>query len=162
MLVNRLGTMALAFLVLYLTRTFGWSIARAGSVLTVYAFGALCVAPIAGRLSDRWGALRLMRASLLASGTLIALYPLAHTYATVVAMTILVAVTNEAFRPASYSLVGALAPPEYRKAAFALNRLALNLGMSVGPAAGGFLAQKSFPLLFEVNGLASVSAAIVL
>jgi MFS family permease len=54
------------------------------------------------------------------------------------------------------------ASPDQRRAAIALNRLAINLGMSVGPAVGGFLALVSFPLLFVVDGLTSLAAAAVL
>ena len=53
-------------------------------------------------------------------------------------------------------------PAEQRKAAIALNRLGVNLGMSIGPAIGGFLALVSFPLLFYVDGGTSILAAIVL
>ena len=42
-----------------------------------------------------------------------------------------------------------LAPAHLRKQAFALQRLAINLGMSVGPAVGGFLATRSFPAVFR-------------
>jgi len=52
--------------------------------------------------------------------------------------------------------------PEQRKAAIAVNRLAVNLGMSIGPAVGGLLATISFPLLFVVDGLTSLAAAAVL
>ena len=160
--INRLGTMALPFLALYLTHRFGWSIARAGVVLAVYGAGALLIAPVAGTLSDRWGPLRLMRTTLAAFGVAIILFPFAGTFGAVVGMTILISFTNEAFRPASYALVSELAPAEHRKAAFALNRLAINLGMSVGPAVGGFLAQRSFSLLFDVNGLSALVAAAIL
>ena len=68
-------------------------------------------------------------------------------------MTIALAVTSEAFRPASLSVLTDLVPPEQRKAAFAANRLAINLGMSVGPAVGGYLAEISFPAIFRVNGV---------
>ena len=57
-LINRMGTMVLPFLVLYLTREIGFSAGRAGLVLTVYGAGALCAAPLAGRLCDRLGATR--------------------------------------------------------------------------------------------------------
>jgi MFS family permease len=77
-------------------------------------------------------------------------------------MTILFAMTNEAFRPANLALVGELGPAEHRKSAFALSRLAVNLGMSVGPAVGGMLAQISFPLLFIVDGVTSLVAAAIL
>jgi MFS family permease len=54
------------------------------------------------------------------------------------------------------------AKPEQRKAAIALNRLAVNLGMGIGPAIGGFLALVSFPLLFVVDGVTSLVAAATL
>src|SRR5206468_3405229 len=37
-----------------------------------------------------------------------------------------------------------------------------NLGMSVGPAVGGFLATVSFTLLFVIDGMTSVAGAVVL
>jgi predicted MFS family arabinose efflux permease len=66
------------------------------------------------------------------------------------------------FRPASLSVITHLATPEQRKPAFALQRLAVNLGMSVGPAAGGFLAAVSWPALFLVDGATSLLAAATL
>src|SRR2546428_2701271 len=55
-----------------------------------------------------------------------------------------------------------VADPSQRRAAFAVARLAVNLGMSVGPAAGGFLAMVSFPALFIVNGATSILAGLAL
>src|SRR5579871_1219411 len=66
-LVNRAGTMALPFLALYLTKTLHFTAARAGLVLGIYGLVALIWAPLSGRLSDRIGALKLMRGSLLSS-----------------------------------------------------------------------------------------------
>jgi MFS family permease len=60
------------------------------------------------------------------------------------------------------ALIGAAVPPHQRKAAFALYLLAINLGMSVGPALGGFLATVSFRYLFLVNGISSIAAGVVL
>ena len=45
--------------------------------------------------------------------------------------------------------------------AFAVNRLAVNLGMSVGPAVGGYLAEINFPSIFRVNGAASFAAFLI-
>ncbi len=161
-LVNRMGSMALPFLVLYLTKRIGFTPSQAGLTLALYGGVALLVAPAAGRLSDRWGALRLMQTSLTASGLVLLGFPLVHGAAAVVGMTALLALTSEAFRPASLAMVGELGTAEHRKAAFALNRLAINLGMSIGPAVGGFLAHRSFPALFLVDGLTALAAAAVL
>ena len=105
-----------------------------------YGAGALVAAPVAGRLSDRLGPIRIMRASLLLSGVVLLAFPLARGLPAIVAMTLVLSITSEAFRPANMTIMGDLVAPERRKTAFALNRLAINLGMSVGPALGGLLA----------------------
>jgi predicted MFS family arabinose efflux permease len=161
-LVNRIGTMALPFLVLYLTRSLGFPPGRAGAYVALYGICGLVVSPLGGRLSDRLGPLRVMQASLAASGVALLMYPLARGPASVALMTALWAAAGEVFRPASLAAVTDIVTPEQRRTAFSLNRLAINLGMSIGPALGGFLAAKSFGLLFLADGATSLAAAAVL
>jgi MFS family permease len=161
-LINRAGTMALPFLVLYLTEGLGVAASRAGLVLAFYGVGSLVTAPLAGRLSDRVGPLRIMKLSLIISGALLMVFPLARDYYALLAITTLWAVISEAFRPANMAVISDLVAPDRRKSAFALNRLAINLGMSIGPAAGGFLATISFSTLFYVDGATSILAGLVL
>src|SRR5262245_41240009 len=68
-LVNRAGTMAMPFLVLYLTESLGLPARRAGLVLSCYGIGSLATAPVAGRLVDALGSERMMKLSLFLSGT---------------------------------------------------------------------------------------------
>ena len=161
-LVNRMGTMVLPFLVLYLTASLGFSPARAGFALTLYGAGGLLVAPIAGRLGDRIGPHRVMVGSLLVSGCVFLVFPLARTWTSIVPMVLVLAVTNEAFRPANMALLTDAVLPKDRRAAFALLRMAINLGMGIGPAIGGFLVQVSFPALFWVDGGTSILAGLLL
>src|SRR5262245_40084046 len=161
-LVNRLGTMAIPFLLLYLTQERGFDAEHAGLMLGVYGGTSLVVSPVLGRMADRIGHVRLMKLSLLSSGIVLLSYPFARTPAQVTIATILFAMTAEAFRPASLSVLTDLAPPAQRKAAFAANRLAINLGMSVGPAVGGYLAESSFPAVFRVDGATTLLAWLLL
>ena len=161
-LVNRAGMMVLPFLVLYFTRALGFSVARAGFVFAVYGATAIVAGPISGKLSDRIGALPIMRASLISSGTALVLFPFAKNYAAVIAITIAWAACAELFRPASLAAITHVVSPSQRRAAFALNRLAINLGMSIGPALGGFLATVSFRAMFVVDALTTLIAGAVL
>jgi MFS family permease len=161
-LVNRAGTMALPFLVLYLTRTLAISPARAALALTTYGIAALVAMPFASRLSDRLGPLAIIETSLFSSGGLLLIYPLAHDFTTILLLTFLFGALNESVRPPSLSIISDRTTPAQRKPAFALNRLAINLGMSIGPAIGGVLALVSFRLLFLVDGTTSILAAAVL
>jgi len=161
-LVNRSGTMFLPFLILYLTKDMGVSPSAAGGVFALFGIGALTAGPFAGRFADRFGPVRMMRISLALSGTLLLLVPLARSLESIAMLTLLLALAGEGFRPASLSVISHLASPDQRKAAFALQRLAVNLGMSVGPALGGFLAAVSWPALFLVDGATSLLAALTL
>ena len=160
--VNRAGMMAVPFLVLYLTKYLGVSAAVAGLAISAYGVGGLVTAPIAGRLADRVGPFVVLRASLALTGIVLLVIPLAKNFVVILVLTFLWAVVADAARPATMSVLTGSTPPERRKAAIAVNRLAVNLGMSIGPAVGGFLAVVSFPLLFVVDGLTSLAAAGVL
>lgn len=161
-LTNRAGMMALPFLVLYLTRHLGTSASLAGLAVSAYGLGGIVTGPIAGRLCDRVGPFTVMRVSLALTGVILVIIPLAHRFSVVVLLVFVWALVADATRPATMSALTTAAAPEQRKAAIALNRLGVNLGMSIGPAVGGFLALVSFPLLFVVDGLTSLAAALVL
>lgn len=161
-LVNKAGTMVLPFLAIYLTRQLRFPLDTAGLVMTFYGAAALVAAPVSGRLSDRYGPIRIMRVSLVLTGATLLLFPLARTLSAVIVATLTLSLIAESFRPANLTIFGDLVRPDQRKAAFALNRLAINLGVSVGPAVGGFLALFSFHALFWVDGVTSLLAGAIL
>jgi MFS family permease len=161
-LINRAGTMVLPFLTLYLTLSRKLSPGTAGLALTIYGLCAIVIAPLAGRFSDRFGGLRIMKLSLILSGLILFVFPLVNSIIGIYVVCGLWAIASEAFRPPSMAIIGDLAGPERRKAAFALSRLAINLGMSIGPVIGGFLAMRSYQLLFYVDGTTSLLAGLLL
>ena len=161
-LLNRMGTMALPFLALYLTQSLAFTPARAGEALLVYGLGALAAAPLGGHLSDRLGPLRVMRGALLLGGLFMAAITLARSWPLILLLVALWSLAAEGFRPASMAILTDLAPEDRRKAVFSLNRLAINLGMSVGPVLGGLLARHSFHALFWVDAGTAVASALVL
>jgi MFS family permease len=161
-LVNRAGTMVMPFLVLYLTRDRGLAPSRAGLAISVYGLVALLWAPLVGRFGDAWGQLRVVKASLFSTSAVLLAIPLLHSYGALLCGLVVLALVAEPVRTATMALVSHLAPTERRRQAFALNRLAVNLGMSIGPTLGGFLADVSFRSLFWVDAATSFLAGVVL
>jgi MFS family permease len=161
-LLNRAGTMVVPFMVLYVTRQLGVRPALAGMSLTVFGIGGLIGAPIAGRLCDRFGAFAVLRGSLILSGLILLVFPLASSFELFLAVTFIWALVAESVRPATLAALTSYIRPEQRKAAVAVNRLGINLGMSIGPAIGGFLATVSFPLLFIVDGATALASGLLL
>lgn len=161
-LVNRSGTMVLPFLVLYLTQKQGFETADAGRALGIYGLGGVLGSYVGGWLCDRMPARRVMVVTLSLSGIgFLVLGQLASRPAILLTIFFL-AVMGEGFRPANAAAVAAASPPELRTRAFALSRLAINLGMSLGPSIGGFLAMISYDWLFVVDGATCLLAAAVL
>ncbi len=161
-LVNRLGTMALPFLVLYLTEGRRWTPEEAGFGMMVYGAGALVAGPFSGRLADRLGHVHVLKASLWASGALLLVLPFATTKPPLFTLIFLWAGITQAFWPSAMALLASLAPPEQRKAVFALHRLSVNLGMAVGPALGGFIAHHNYSWVFWTDGLTTLAGAALL
>lgn len=161
-LINRSGTMVIPFLALYLTKKIGVSPAEAGSALLVYGAAAFIAAPLTGKLSDKLGSLKIMKFALFGSGIIFFLYSFITNYYLILFASFVLAAVNESFRPANLSLITDIVTPSQRRMAFALNRLAINAGMSIGPVIGGFLTLLDFHYLFYANALASIVAGIYL
>ncbi|WP_306597688.1 MFS transporter [Geothrix sp. 21YS21S-2] len=162
-LVNRMGTMVVFFLALYLVRGRGWTEAQAATALALYGLGALAASPFSGWFSDRFGHRFTLALSLGLSAALLLLLPYVPARGLMLAAIALWSAATQAYYPASMALITDLVPPSSRKQAFVLHRLASNLGISVGPALGGFIAHSSFTALFWIDGLTTaLGLAVVL
>jgi MFS family permease len=159
-LINRSGTMVIPFLALYLTKKIGAAPAEAGTALLVYGAAAFLAAPLTGKLSDKIGSIKVMKFALYGSGLLFFAYSFISDYNWILVATFVLAAVNEAFRPANLSLITEIVTPSQRRMAFALNRLAINAGMSIGPVIGGFLTLIDYHYLFYANAVASIAAGI--
>jgi MFS family permease len=162
MFINRMGNMAFPFLVLYLTSVKGFSATEAGFALSIYGFASIAAALIAGHLSDRIEPKNIIRTSLIGSALSVAIIPFLQTYAQIISVTILWSLFSESQRPANMTLLSSLSTPANRKVMFSFQRLAANLGMSMGPALGGFISERSFSWVFFANAALTLIAALVL
>jgi len=162
MLINRSGTMVVPFMTLYLTQSMHYSIAQAGIVMSIFGAGAICGSLIGGKLTDKLGFYRIQLFALLLGGIMFIALGQMHSYPTICIFTFLLSLMNDAFRPANSTAIAHYSKEENRTRSYSLNRLAINLGWSVGGAFGGFIASRNYHLLFWIDGLTNIGAALLL
>jgi MFS family permease len=158
--VNWFGSFAIVFLVLYLTKR-GYSFAAAGTAVAAYGLGEMLTGGLAGHLADRYGRRNTMAVSTLASaGATLALY-FVHSYGAILVVAFLAGMATEGWRPASRALMADIVPEGQRVTAFALVRLAGNLGIAAGSAVAGFLADHSFLWVFVTDAATSTAFGLL-
>lgn len=161
MLLNRIGGMVVPFLTVYLITELGFATNQAGIVMSCFGLGGLFGSIVGGWLTDKIGSFYIQFFSLLLAAPIFILLNSLTTVVEVSLTVFLLSFINECFRPANSAAVSLYAKRENITRSFSLNRMAVNLGFSFGPAFGGFLATISYSWLFYGNSIASFIAAIV-
>jgi predicted MFS family arabinose efflux permease len=161
-LINRSGTMVVPFMTIYATQKLGFSIVQAGFIMAVFGMGAIVGAFIGGRLTDSIGFYKIQLGALVGGGIMFITLGYLTSYISLCIGTFFLSLINESFRPANSTAIAYYSHAENRTRSYSLNRLAINMGWAVGGALGGFLASKNYHLLFWVDGLTNMSAAILL
>lgn len=161
MFINRCGTMVIVFMTVYATKQLHFSIEQAGTIMAMFGVGSLIGVLISGKLTDKIGYYKIMIVSLFVGGSLFIVLAQLKSFYPIAILTFLVSMFGEAFRPANMAAIAKYSKPENFTRSLSLNRLAVNLGFSVGPALGGFLAQNNYKNLFYADGFTCIVAAIV-
>ncbi len=162
MLVNRSGTMVIAFLTVYCHIQLHFSITESGFVIALFGAGSIVGAYLGGKITDTWGFYPLQVTSLILGGLMFIVVGFLKTYLTLCIGVFILSICNESFRPANATAVAFYSSVENRTRSFSLNRLSINLGWAVGSALGGFLASINYHLLFWVDGCTNIVAALLL
>lgn len=161
MLINRMGAMVIPFLGLYMTEHLHFSLKETGIVLSFFGLGAISGSYIGGRLTDIHGHFKIQLLSLCLTVPLFFILPTLKTPVLLGSGIFILSLIAETFRPANSVSIAHYAKPENLTRALSLNRMALNLGFSIGPAVGGLLAAFSYNWLFYGNGISSALAGLV-
>ena len=148
MLINRSGTMVIFFLSVYLKQELHFSLEHIGVTLAMFGAGSLLGVFIGGRLVDKSGYYPVMLWSLITGGIMFLIVAQLTTYFSLCAGLFVLSAFGEAFRPANMAAVSYYSSPSTYTRSVSLNRLAVNLGFSIGPAIGGFLAAYNYKLIF--------------
>jgi len=163
LLINRAGSMVLPFVSLFLTQDQGWSKWDSGLAVTCYGLGSLAGAYVGGKLSDRFRNKDIMLWSLILGGLAIMSIGFFKNFYMVSATLFIAAAISDALRPPLYAEVSLRSTDDNVTRGISLVRLAVNLGISIGPAVGGFLAfAYGYFWLFILDGITCIFAGIFL
>ena len=152
--------MVVPFLSVYLTEALGFSLKQVGLALSAFGLGSMCGSFLGGWLTDRIGHFRVQFYSLVIGGNLFFVLLQLKSFLPFVGGLFILSLVTECLRPANSSSVTFYAKPENVTRAFSLNRMAINLGFSIGPAIGGLLATISYQWLFMADGITCIFAGL--
>ncbi|MFL5961227.1 MAG: MFS transporter [Gaiellaceae bacterium] len=166
-LVNAFGNgVVLPFLLIYLHNVRGIPFGLAGSAAAVQSAAALASGFLGGTLSDRLGPKRVLLGALAVMTVAFALMPLIRTAGNAFAIYTLWGVGSGSFWPAQSALLAGLTPSTRRAPAYALQRLAMNVGVALGGVAAGLIASvghpRTFTVLFAIDCLTFAGYMLVL
>lgn len=161
MLINRSGSMVLPFLGVYMTDYLRFSLESAGLVLSFYGIGSVLGSWLGGYLTDKFGEYYIQSWSLFLSAPIFLIIPFFPSVEMMAVLIFLQSTISDTFRPANSVAITKYAKPQNLTKAFSLNRMAVNLGFSIGPALGGILSGISYNFLFIVNAIAALSAGVI-
>jgi predicted MFS family arabinose efflux permease len=154
--------MVVFFLAVYLKEELGFTLDQIGLIMALFGIGTISGVWVGGRLVDRLGYYPVMIVSLGAGAVMFAAVSFVRSFEVLATSMFLVSFCAEAFRPANMAAISYYASPDIYTRAVSLNRLAINLGFSIGPAIGGFLSEMSFQYIFWADALTCLLAMLML
>jgi MFS family permease len=153
--INRFGSFVSVFLVLYMVSR-GYTLAQAGTAASAYGIGSIGASAVGGYCADRLGRRNTIVFSMSSSAaTMLVLSQLSLLPLLILCVGV-AGLTTELYRPAASALIADFVPSGQRVRAYALSRFCINLGFALGPAVAGFLASRSFFLIFIGDAATSI------
>ncbi|MDG4792746.1 MFS transporter [Micromonospora sp. WMMD1082] len=158
--INRMGHFISIFLVLYLIEL-GFRPAAAGVVLTTLGIGSIIGVFLGGLATDRWGPRRVIIGSMLLSSVAIGVIAFERDYVVLLVTSFVAGLAMQSYRPAASAMLAELTPPERLVMTTAAARLGLNIGATIGPLVGAWLATYSYPMVFLVDAATALAFGMV-
>jgi len=156
--------MVIPFMSIYFYQELGIPMSAIGLFFGFSAVLRAVPQPFAGWLSDRIGRVPIMGWSLILRSVTFAGVGYAIMaeagFFTIAAIISFNYITGSVLHPVSNAMVADLVKKEQRISAFALLRIAGNMGWAIGPALGGFIAHASYAALFILAGFISLASGL--
>jgi MFS family permease len=160
MFLIKLGNFLNVFLVLYLTAS-GYGPALAGLALGAVGIGNFLGNVVGGAVADRVGRRATIVVSMFGYGLSVAFVPFTGNIWLIMGMVSVVGFFAQLYRPAAGAMLVDVLPADQRVLGFAVLRLAINVGMAIGPAVGGLVSEYSYTWIFIGEAVASLTFGVL-
>lgn len=138
------------FLSVFLRFRLNASMGAVGTVIAVFSAGNIIGQYISGHLTDRVGRRPVILVTSFMHGVGMLLFIPGTTIVYYYVVGFITGLFDSSIRPAINAMVADIVPVDQRNDAYSVMRIVHNLGVVIGPAFGGFLAHRSYALLFSV------------
>jgi MFS family permease len=160
--VNAFGNgIVLPFLFIYLHNVRGFGLGITGLIVATHALVSMVAGPIFGSQIDRFGGKRMLATALLILTVGYAGYALVHEVWQGFLVAAVSGIGVGGFWPSQSTLIAGLTPHEQRPAAFAMQRVVMNLGIGLGALTGGAIATTESPESFTILFLLDAATFLV-
>lgn len=151
LLISTIGSsMIWPFLLIYVSRRLALPLTVCASLMTINAVAAVAAALTAGPILDRFGRKWVMVLSLGMVGLSYIFLASASNYLAFAVVMIMSGAFTPLYRVGADAMMADLIPAEQRMDAYSLLRMSNNIGVSLGPAIGGWIASASYTIAFFI------------
>jgi len=155
------GTLLFPFFSLYITDRFNVGMTRAGMVLAMFSIFGIIGNMIGGALTDKFGRRKLILFGLVFSALSTLTLGMVNSLAVLFPLAAFIGLLSDVSGPAHQAMMADILTEKQRQEGFGLLRVVRNLAWIIGPTIGGFLANRSFMLLFIIDAVVSCIVAAI-
>lgn len=160
--IDRLGgALLFPFFTLYITERFNVGMTEAGILFAIFAVTSVFGSMFGGAMTDRFGRRGMIIFGLVTSAVSSLGMGFMDDLSLFYAFAAVAGLLSNAGGPAQQAMVADLLPEEQRAQGYGIWRVVANLAVTIGPAVGGFLAARSYLILFISDAISSVIMALI-
>jgi len=155
------GTLLFPFFSLYITQKFNVGMTQAGMVLATFSIFGIVGNMLGGALTDRFGRRSLILFGLVFSALSTLTLGFVNSLTVLFPLAAFIGLLSDVSGPAHQAMLADILTEQQRQEGFGLLRVVRNLAWIIGPSIGGFLANRSFTLLFIIDAVVSCIVAVI-
>jgi len=153
------GALLYPFFALYVTKHFDVGMTEVGILFAIFSVSEFFGSMFGGALTDMIGRKKVIIIGLIVSAFTSVGMGLVNRLELFYLMAVITGLFADMAGPARQAMITDLLPEEKRADGFGIMRVAMNLTVAIGPAIGGFIAARSYMMLFAADAISSTITA---